>query len=602
MSKLSHTPDMISALMQAAVKCHQSGKLAEAAAQYNQVLAQAPDHAEALYLSGFIAYQSGAIDEALSKLQRSLAVRPGHLPAVEALAVAAAKAGKIDLAVQNFRTVAAHKPDAPTFYRLGYALFQQGSLDEALGAFRRATEIKSDHADSLYMLATITRIQGKYADAEPLYARAVAMNPTHSHALDEYGGVLYELGKIAEADAVIRQAIAAAPARANPYTNLGRLYQTDRSRAAEALALHDQAIALAPDYSEAHNNRGVTLYTLDRADEAVASLRRAIALKPQMAEPHANLGQIMLMTGNLAEGWKEYAWRWQSKGHTSEPRNFPQPQWRGEDLGAGKLLIWGEQGIGDELLYGTMVNDLVERGLDLVWECDPRLVSLVQRSFPRVKAVPRATPPQPAITDAAIRAQTSITDLGQYLRTSLPSFPQHPAYLKADAARMAAYRAQLLTPGKKRVIGISWFSTNPFYAAIKSSRLKDWAPLWDAAGAATQFVDLQYGDTASARAEAQFDLVHLDGLDLYQDIEGVAALIGACDLVITVSNTTAHIAGAMGVPAIVMVPGGSARLWYWGAGETGSPWYPTATVLKQQSVHDWSEMIARIAQQLPSLP
>ena len=599
MSHETHSPEAIAALLKAAVANHRAGETKEAAAQYNDLLARAPDHPEALYLSGYLAYQGGALDEALVKLERSLALRPGHMPTLEALGATASKAGKFERAAECFAVVVQHQQDATTYYRFGYALFRLGRYDEALDAFRKTLALSPQHGDALYMLATISRIQGKLAQAEPLYERAIAIQPNNTYALDEYGGVLYELDKIAAADPIIRRAIAAAPQRANPYTNLGRLYQTDRVRAEEALALHDKAISLAPDYGEAHNNRGVTLYTLDRLDESIASFRRAIALKPEMPESHTNLGHILMMNGNLAEGWTEYGWRSLCKDAPSKPRPFTQPRWQGEDLGDGKLLVWGEQGIGDEVLYGSMAADLAERGVNLVWECDPRLAEMVQRSYPAVTVVGRTTPPHPLTADENILAQISTTDLGQYLRASLAAFSKRHGYLRADAARTAGYRARLLQGGgKRRVIGISWNSKNPDFSALKSSQLKDWASLWQAAGPSTQFVDLQYGDTAAERAAALVDLAHLDDLDLYNDIDGVAALIGACDVVITVSNSTAHLAGATDIPMYVMVPGGTARLWYWGAGESGSPWYPKAKVFKQQSVHDWSAMIARIARQL----
>jgi ADP-heptose:LPS heptosyltransferase len=139
----------------------------------------------------------------------------------------------------------------------------------------------------------------------------------------------------------------------------------------------------------------------------------------------------------------------------------------------------------------------------------------------------------------------------------------------------------------------------------KTSRLERWAPIWSAAGADAQFVDLQYGDTAAERAAAEamgLNLAHLPDVDLFNDIDGLAALLAACDLVISVSNTTAHLSGALGVPTWVMVPGGHGQMWYWGAGDMGSLWYPSATVFRQHKLDDWDDVIGRIARQLAEAP
>ncbi len=631
----------LAALLGAAVSRHQAGDLKAAAAQYGVVLAQSPDHPEALYLSGALDHQTGAVDEALRKLEHSLAVRPGYLPAVEMLGAVALKAGKFDLAARCFETAAGQKAtDLEAHTRHGHALFLAGQHDEAATALRRALALNPQYGDAAYLLATTLRTQGALPEAAAAYVQSIAIQPDNARALDEYAGVLFDLGQIAEAEIMSRRAIAAAPDLANPYTNLGRIYQTDLARAEEALALHDQAIARRANYADAHNNRGVALFTLSRFEDAIASFRHALALKPTLAEAHNNLGNVLmkvgdtlnaaahytqatilkpdyaeahfnnalplLTNGDLAEGWKEFEWRWQCRDFKYPRTTFPHPQWQGEALGEGKLLLWGEQGLGDEVLYSSMVGDLLDRGITVIWECATRLMPLVQRAFPGVQAVPRGAPTHPATLDPAIRAQISIASLGQYLRRDFASFPaSRCSYFRADDARAQDYRQRLLGENKTRLIGVSWFSKNPEFGMHKTSRLEDWTPIWKAAGENTQFVDLQYGNTTAERAAAAaagLNLAHLPDLDLFSDIDGLASLLAACDMVITVSNTTAHLAGALGIPTWVMIPAGHGQMWYWGAGQMGSMWYPSATVFKQQRLDDWDEVIGRIARQLADSP
>jgi hypothetical protein len=253
--------------------------------------------------------------------------------------------------------------------------------------------------------------------------------------------------------------------------------------------------------------------------------------------------------------------------------------------------------LGDEIFYAAMVEDLLGRG-HLIWEADPRLLPLIQRTYPGVAAVARVTPPDHATSDDGIAAQVSTASLGQYVRKTKAQFPKtRRAYLQADKARAGQYRERLLPNGKKRLIGVSWLSQNPHFGMHKSSALTDWAPIWTAAGAEAQFVDLQYGDTASQRAAAPLALAHLDDLDLFNDIDGLAALIAACDQVITVSNTTAHLAGALGVAVSVLVPAGNGNLWYWSAGMENA-WYPSARIFRQTRLNAWDDVVARVAAQV----
>jgi tetratricopeptide (TPR) repeat protein len=589
----------VASLLSAAMRFHQAGDLASAREQYRLVLDQMPDHPEALYLAGALDYQSGASGDAVPKLERSLAVRPGYLPALEMLGAASASVRKFDQAARCFEMAAAQKPQSAEIrYNHATALFNLGSYAPAAAAFRQALGLKPDDASSLYFLAVALRLNGELAAAAAAYADLLKIQPRDARALDEYGGVLFDLGRIAEAEEVIRRAIAAAPERASPYTNLGRIHQADPARAAEAVALHDQAIARDSALADAHNNRGVALYSLGRFDDAVTSFRRAIALKPALADAHHNLGNALLTLGDMAAGWEAFEWRWKCAGRKSTPRPFPQPPWQGEDLEGKRLLVWGEQGLGDELLYGSMVADLHERGIAVVWETDPRLAALAQRSFPGFQVVARSSPPDAATGDRRIGAQISTASLGRYMRPSFKGLPERARYLTADPTSAAAYRSRLLTGDKTRLVGISWASTSPDIGAYKTSALTAWAPIWRAAGRDSIVVDLQYGDTAAERAAANLDLIHLEDLDLLHDVDGLAALISACDVVVSVSNTTAHLAGALGTPVCVMVAGGTAKLWYWGDGEGASAWYPSARIFKQRKAGDWDEVIARVAEHL----
>ena len=199
-----------------------------------------------------------------------------------------------------------------------------------------------------------------------------------------------------------------------------------------------------------------------------------------------------------------------------------------------------------------------------------------------------------------VDAQISIANLGRHLRPDWPSFPKRDrGYLLADPSRTAGLRSRL-ADDQHKVVGLSWRSVSPQFGRHKSAKLVDFLQMLRLPG--VRFVDLQYGETADERdaikRETGIEIVRLKDVDNTYDIDGLAALVSACDAVVTVSNTTAHLAGALGVPTWAFVPNGFAHLWYWFAGKEQSPWYPRVTVKFQNEKQSWADLISASAAQI----
>jgi hypothetical protein len=260
------------------------------------------------------------------------------------------------------------------------------------------------------------------------------------------------------------------------------------------------------------------------------------------------------------------------------------------------LLAWAEQGLGDQILYSGMVSELREHAHSLVLEVEPRLVTLFSRSFPEVQVTALGH----ELYGGAIDAQTSLTSAGKYLRASWEAFPRREqGYLVADQARCTALRERLRRHGRA-VAGISWRSQHPLYGKLKTALLVDFRAVLQVPD--LHAVDLQYGDTHAERSLAEQELgVAIETvaeIDNTRDIDGLAALITACDLVVTVSNTTAHLAGALGKPTWVLVPQGNARAWYWFRDDGDSPWYPCVNVRHQAYGQPWADLVSSIKEEI----
>jgi hypothetical protein len=267
-------------------------------------------------------------------------------------------------------------------------------------------------------------------------------------------------------------------------------------------------------------------------------------------------------------------------------------------------MVWTEQGIGDEILYASMLPDLIDRVRRCVIACSERMVPIFARSFPSCTVVGYHESAWDITSDMQCDYQTAIASLGQYLRPDLASFPRHAGYLKPnpETARHLRKRYEALAAGR-RIVGIAWRSKAP-QGEAKSMALMDLAPLL--ATANVFFVNLQYGDCRTEIADVAAKL----GIDVYEDaavdpltdMDASFAQVAAMDLVITTSNTTAHAAGAQNIPAWVMLPFGRGALWYWFLHHQQSVWYPSLSLIRapdRKTGHPWWEgLVERTGQRL----
>ena len=216
----------------------------------------------------------------------------------------------------------------------------------------RATARHPQSRDVQAMLAHALRDHraGRLIEAERIYQQILAIDARQSDSLHLLGMVAYQNGRQDTAVGMIREAISINGWQAAYHSNLGTVLQAE-GRLEEAATCYKQALFLQPNLAEVHTNLGNIFQALDKLDEAVASRERALALNPQLPEAHYNLGLAQLLKGDFASGWPNLEWRWQTKDHETPLRNYPQPLWTGEKLTSGRLLLWGEQGVGLSLIH-----------------------------------------------------------------------------------------------------------------------------------------------------------------------------------------------------------------------------------------------------------
>jgi tetratricopeptide (TPR) repeat protein len=609
-------------MLGAALQHHQAGRLAEAERIYRQILAADARNPDGLHLLGMIVHADGRNDAAVEMISEAIAINQSVPHYHSNLGTILQAQGKLEEALACFERALALKPDlAEVHSNYGNILQAQGKLDEAAARQERALALKPDCAEAYFNLGNIRKAQGNLDEAVNCYEQALALKPALVTAQTNLGSVLYTQGKLDEAIVWLERALALRPNYAEAHSNLGSVLQAHH-KLDEAVACYERALALKPDRAEVLSNLGTALHAQDKLDEAVACYERALAVKPDFAEAHHNLGCVLyslgdvdealsrhqkalslqphypqarfaeslaqLAKGDFAIGWHNYESRWTTNDHDTPMRAYPQPLWKGEKLASGKLLIWGEQGIGDEIMFAGLIPDVIRTGNRCVLDCIARLNPLLARSFPEIEVVSGLGD----ATRADIAAHLPAGSLPALFRTSYAAFGATTSpYLFADSVQRARFRTSYADG--RRLVGLAWHTNNRKTGRSRSMDLALFAPLF--ARPDIRWISLQYGDheALEAQARAAGAPILIDHfVDQYRDMDVFAAQIAALDLVITIDNSTAHLAGALGIPVWLLLP--YAADWRWTQAGEASSWYPSMRVFRQPKRRDWQAVVERV--------
>ncbi|MGA2649393.1 MAG: tetratricopeptide repeat protein [Terracidiphilus sp.] len=433
--------------------------------------------------------------------------------------------------------------------------------------------------------------EGRLADAERMYRAILFIDPEQADCLHLLGMIAYENGHHENAVELIGKAIAIKGNAATYHSNLGNVLQS-QGKLGEAGASYQRALVLRPDLAEAWVNLGNIFKAQKDVGSSLTCYRRALALNSDLAEAAAGESMALLLSGDFITGWIHFDRRWQTKDFNTPMRAYPQPLWNGERLASGRLLIWGEQGIGDEIMFAGLMPDVTRTGNRGVLDCDARLKPLFARSFPGVDVVSGLSPEShPGLE---ILAHLPSGSLPRLFRATTDAFSSTTSpYLFADPAERKEFRARY-DDGRK-LIGLAWFTKNKTTGVGRCMELATLAPLFTQSG--VQWISLQYGDHDAIEKEVAGTPIVVDRtVDQFTNIDRFAAQIAAMDLVITIDNSTAHLAGALGIPTLVLLP--FAPDWRWMLDRDDSPWYPTMRLFRQPKPGDWQSVVRSVVRAL----
>ncbi|MCX7180837.1 MAG: tetratricopeptide repeat protein, partial [Proteobacteria bacterium] len=438
----SADPRLIESILLEATTHHRAGRVEQAETLYQKVLELDRNQPVALHLLGWLAYQVGQKDVAVQLIERAIAVEPTYVAALT---------------------------------NLGTVLHALERFEEAATLFRRALALRPNAADILTNLGNALGLLGRWDEAEDCHRRSLTICPDDPMVHANLGAALWRQGRFAQAETILHQALALDPDHAIALATLGTVLRS-QARQAEAETCIRRALVLDDTLVEAWSDLARTLAEDGRCSEAETCFAKALALVPNCASARFNQGLMRLVGGDLKRGWEGHDWRFRDPELRLSAHPSPAPEWRGEPLGGQRLLVWREQGLGDELMFASCYPDLIRRAGHCILECDPRLASLFVRAFPgaTVRAAGGIARPETDDHDYQIAAGS----LPRLLRPNLPTFSHRGGFLAPEPARANGWRARLAALGPGAKVGICWRSRlNTPDRAGSYTRLDQWRPV-----------------------------------------------------------------------------------------------------------------------------
>jgi tetratricopeptide (TPR) repeat protein len=426
------------------------------------------------------------------------------------------------------------------------------------------------------------------------YKMAISLKPDYAEAYANMGCALKNQGNLDKAIEACNKAILIKPDYVEAYNNMGNALK-DQGNLDKSVEVYNKALAIKPDYAEAYNNMGTALQEQGELDKAIQAYNKAISLKPDYAEAHQNLSFAFLNTGKLKEGLDEYEWRWKHSNRSSVPRYFLQPMWDGkQSLKDKKILLWSEQGIGDTINWSSCLSFISSQSEHCILECQEKLVPLLARSFPNIEVKPENKNLDRYRKDFDLHLP-----MGSLYKNSLEEIVQNnkpKSFLVPDPVRVRFWKERLSALGTGPYIGISWKSSN-----MSNKRLPNYCQISDFKPIITMpnvtIVNLQYvnfQDDLNKILQELGVLIHnFEDLDHYNNIDDVAALCSALDIVITTKTT---------VPLISAGTGTLTKLANW----RQSPWNnilhnpvgPLIDIFERDTLEPWDNVFNSISKDL----
>jgi tetratricopeptide (TPR) repeat protein len=539
------------------VQHRKAGRAAEADALYQHIVKQIPREPNALHTLGVLAQQAGQNEFAADLFRRAIELSPDDAEFHDHLGLALAAMGRWQEAAPSFRRAMDLAPSAETCLNLAHALRRTGDATEAAARYRQAIELQPNFHSAHNNLGNLLRENGQLDDAISSFQRAIELKPDYLEAFNNLGSALLESGK-----------------------------------PDQAIANYQHALSLRADLPELHNNLGKAFRAKGDVPGSIAAHERVLSMRPDDADAHWNRSLMLLLSGQLEQGWDEYEWRWRVPEFKSPRRNFSQPLWSGQPLRGRRILLHAEQGFGDTIQFCRYAPLVASLGGRVILEAPPELHPLLH-TLPGIEQFVIAGQSLPDFD-----LHCPLLSLPRAFRTTLQTIPDAIPHLRPAADQITRWKARLEFPKDRLRIGLAWAGSaaNP-NDRNRSLSLETLAPLADASDVA--FYNLQTGPAAEAGRRGRRPFSFANDPLAFDDFADTAGLVANLDLILTVDTALAHLAGAMAAPVWLLLP--FAPDWRWLLDREDTPWYPTMRLLRQPRLGDWGSIIRHARSELENV-
>lgn len=490
-------------------------------------------------------------------------------------------------------------------YRAANALRAFEFHEDSLPYYERATEIDPSLIGAYCNQALSLSGLKRRDEARKLLKQALRRRGDIPELYLALSMIAHDDGELQESVDWAEKSLEVSPEFAFGYSAIARALGTN-GMYQDAIAAYKKALELDPTMFSALQNLGSTLYSIGFPEEAITYYAKSLEQNPKNDIAYWNLSLAFLSTGRLDDGWGLYSYGFTSK-QRKPYRPFPGLLWDGSSLEDKTIMLWREQGIGDDLRYASVYGEIIAKAKKVIIETDPRFVPLYQRTWPEATVRPE-TGTSTGLgnmeeVDFDVTAPAALA--ASYLRPTLEDFPPHQGYLVPDPARRKVFREWLESLGPGLALGFAWRSRHRnatrdhFY-----TELEDWLDLFKTPG--IKIINLQY-DNAAPDLEA-FEKRHdikihqFPDLDLFSDLEGAAALTRELDLVVTAGTSVGDMAGALGIPVFTY----SFAKHFAKLGTDYVPWFPSMDITdfypgitpKEEYVCEVSEKCKRLIDEM----
>lgn len=589
--KMPNDPDLLDNLSES---FYRLGSLDNASEYANRSVKANPKNSHGFNLLGNIYLKNGMVEEAVKHYAIASDIDPQNPEFLYNWGLALQKSRAFPQAIDRYLAALKLKKDIPEVHNnLALCLLKESKIEQAITHCKTALALRPRYYEGLVTQSRVLLAQGRLIDAKESLAAALSVNQLGVEALVLQSEMYTELGNFDEALSCDEGATRIAPNSSIAWNSMGATLAAV-GRTTDAIEAFERATRLDKYFLEAWVGLGNCHSDISNFDSAMACYESALSIDPNCHLARYQIGLLLLRQGHFGSGWDFFSERWKTNAPEFLLKYQDIPRLSDTNSKANRVLLWTEQGVGENLLFGSLLPECSSVGHALTVSIDKRLISAFSRAFPEIEFVPRDFSSKHHEFDA----QLPLGDLGGVFRTSKAAFDrQSRAYLLPRSDRFTHWNATLKSDALLNV-GLCWSSKNPKFGADKSLALASWAHWLNIQG--VRIINLQYDASESELQTLSMSkrFVSLPGVNLKDDFEEVMAITASCDVVVSVSSALAHLCGAAGAPALVLLPKGQGRFWYWGIDANKCLWYPSLTLINQQRQGDWVAPIQKVTDYL----